>query len=36
MKKGLKVQISEFAETPMEGVEQYLSIEEQEFPDTAN
>lgn len=35
MKKGLKVQISEFAETPMEGVEQYLSIEEQEFPDTS-
>lgn len=29
MKKGLKVQISEFAETPMEGVEKFLSIVEQ-------
>ena len=32
MKKGIKVQISEFSETPMEGVEHFLSIEEQEIP----
>ena len=36
MKKGLKVSISEFAETPMDGVDRYLSIEEQEFPDTSS
>ncbi len=32
MKKGIKAQISEFAETPMEGVEQFLTIEEQDCP----
>ncbi len=30
---GKKVQVSEFAETPLEGVEQYLSIVEQKMPD---
>ncbi|MDP6908159.1 MAG: zinc-binding dehydrogenase, partial [Flavobacteriales bacterium] len=34
MTKGIKVQMSEFAETPMEGVEQFLSIAEQEIPNT--
>jgi len=34
MLKGTKVEITEFAETPMEGVEQYLRIVEQEVPDT--
>lgn len=32
MKKGVKVQITEFAETPMEGVESYLKIVEQKVP----
>jgi NADPH2:quinone reductase len=31
---GRKVQVSAFAETPMEGVEQFLQIVEQEMPDT--
>ncbi len=34
MTTGIKAQISEFAETPMEGVEQFLSIVEQAVPDT--
>jgi NADPH2:quinone reductase len=32
MTKGIKAQVSEFAETPLEGVEHYLSIVEQEIP----
>ncbi len=32
MKKGIKAQVSEFAETPLEGVESFLSIVEQEIP----
>ncbi len=36
MKKGIKAQIAEFAETPMEGVDQFLSLVEQEMPNTAN
>ncbi|MCP4124259.1 MAG: NADPH:quinone oxidoreductase family protein [Bacteroidetes bacterium] len=35
MKKGIKVQVSEFAETPMEGVDQFLSIVDQVVPDTS-
>lgn len=31
--KGIKAQVSEFAETPLEGVEQFLNIVEQEIPD---
>jgi len=34
MTKGVKAQISEFAETPLDGVEQFLSIVEQAIPDT--
>ncbi|MCF8277512.1 MAG: NADPH:quinone oxidoreductase family protein [Flavobacteriales bacterium] len=34
MINGMKVQVSEFAETPMEGVEQFLSIVAQEMPNT--
>jgi len=33
MNKGIKAQVSEFAETPMEGVDQYLTIEDQKMPD---
>ena len=33
MAKGIKAQVSEFAETPMEGVEHFLSLVEQEIPD---
>jgi len=32
MTKGIKAQVSEFAETPLEGVEQFLSIVEQDIP----
>ena len=32
MAKGIKAQISEFAETPMEGVDRFLSLVEQEKP----
>ncbi len=34
MTKRIKAQISEFGETPMESVEQFLSIVEQQVPDT--
>lgn len=34
MIKGIKVQITELTETPMEGVETSLNIVEQEYPDT--
>ena len=34
MTKGIKAQVSEFGETPLESVEQFLSIVEQEVPDT--
>jgi len=33
MKRGVKILISEFAETPLEGVDRYLSIEPQDYPD---
>ncbi len=35
MTKGIKAQISEFAETPMEGVNQFLTTIEQDIPDTS-
>ena len=34
MNKRIRVQISEFAETPMEGVDEFLNIVGQEYPDT--